>query len=332
MSSTSRLQYIDALKGFLIILVPASHIILFYYPDGAKDHLLRFIMSFYMPLFMFVSGFFCYRPNKPLDWKQSIKQRFTRLIPPFLMWSFVIPPALWNWDTVKLLEKVLYPDRGLWFLWVLFVLYVIFVLLSKIAEKIKLNQSLALLGGAIALSGIYLVTNFRYFGFQFIAWHFMFFTCGFLFHRYQTFLDKYWKHLFVVSAIVFPVLAWNWQMKAMPVLFGFTIQSSLWLYAYKFVTAIVAIPFFMYLFQMANNRLRFLDGLGKNTIGIYAIHFLLLGWIVKPAYAMHTTNTLYPYLFLIVMTAVVVALCNVLIYWIRKVAVLKWLLLGEKEK
>jgi fucose 4-O-acetylase-like acetyltransferase len=289
-----------------------------------------------MPMFMFVSGFFCYRPNKPLNWQQTIKQRFTRLIPPFIIWSFVITPALWNWNTAKLLEKVLYPDRGLWFLWVLFVLNVIFVLLSAFAEKKRFNQSLILIGGAFALFGIYLVTNFRYFGFQFIAWHFMFFTCGFLFHRYQTQIDKYWKYLFAVSAVFFPVLAWNWQMKEMPVLFGFSLQSSLWLYSYKFITAIFGIPFFWYLFRITNIKLNWLNRLGQNTIGIYAIHFLLLNYIVEPAYntiqynTIQYNNPLYPYLFLIVMTVLVVAICNLLIYGIRKVAVLKWMLLGEK--
>lgn len=150
--ATSRIQYIDALKGFLIILVPASHIILFYYPDGDKDHLNRFIMSFYMPLFMFISGYFCYRPNKMLDAKKAISQRFTKLIPPFILWSFVITPALWTWNVAKLLEKLLYPDRGLWFLWVLFVLYVIFVLLSKFADKIKFNQSLTLMEAQLSCS------------------------------------------------------------------------------------------------------------------------------------------------------------------------------------
>jgi fucose 4-O-acetylase-like acetyltransferase len=334
MENTNRRQYLDALKGFLIILVPASHIILFYYPDGEKDHLLRFIMSFYMPLFMFISGYFCYRPNKVLDAKKAISQRFTRLIPPFFLWSFFITPVLRNnWNPTKLLNILIDPDQGLWFLWVLFVLYVFFVLLSKIAERIKINQSLVLIGWVIALFVIYLVTNFRYFGFQFVAWHFIWFTCGFLFHRYETFLDKYWKYLFAVSAIIFPILAWNWQITAMPVLFGFSMQSSLWLYVYKGVTALISIPFFMYLFRMLDSKVSFFTSFGNNTIGIYAMHFLLLGWIVKPIHTyIHTTNTLTPYIFLIVMTAVVIVICNVLIYWIRKVKVLKWLLLGEKDK
>jgi fucose 4-O-acetylase-like acetyltransferase len=279
---------------------------------------------------MFISGFFCYKPNKPLDWKKTVSSRFSRLIPPFLIWSFIITPALWNFDAQKLIDKVLYPDRGLWFLWVLFVLNVIFVSLSKVAEKIRFNQSLILMAGAVALFGVYLVTNFRYFGFQFIAWYFMFFTCGFLFHCYQPFFTRYWKYIFAVSAVIFPILAWNWQMKDMPVLFGFSLQSSLWLYGFKFISAIFGIPFFIYLFQLANNKLNFLNGLGKNTIGIYAIHFLLLNWIVKPIY--NTIGALIPYIFLIVMTALVILICNILIYWIRKVMTLKWLLLGEKDR
>jgi fucose 4-O-acetylase-like acetyltransferase len=324
----SRLQDIDALKGFLIITVVAGHIIQRFFPDSINNQLFRIIYSFHMPMFMFLSGFVCYKPNQNMDWKQSLTRRFSQLILPFLVWTFVVSPLIrLDFDMKLLAKKIIFPDTGLWFLWVLFFIYVFYVSLSSIAEKLRFNQSLALWSGACALFGIYLITNFRYFGFQFISWYFMSFTLGFLFRQNQTSLQKYWKYLFACSLIVFPVLAWNWQMKQMPILFGFTINNNLWLYAYKFLSIIFAIPFFMYIFKLLNGRMQVLTVLGKNTLGIYVIHFLLLNWIVKPV---NTISIINPYLFLIIMTSVVITICILLIFYIKKVPALKWVILGEK--
>jgi fucose 4-O-acetylase-like acetyltransferase len=328
----TRLQYIDALKGFLIITVVAGHIVQSFHPNGVNNHLFRLIYSFHMPLFMFVSGFVCYRqPNRQLKLVEGIKRRFIQLMLPFLVWSFMVSPlVLWDWDVHRLLNRFLYPDRGLWFLWVLFFIYAIFISLSKIAEKLKFNQSLVLMVGAVALFSIYLISNFRFFGFQFIAWYFMFFTIGFLYHQYNEFVNMYLKYLFAISLLVFPILAWHWQMKIPPVIFGFSIRSNMWLYIYKFISVVFAIPFFMYLFKFRDGKFNVLPNIGRNTMGIYAMHFLFINFFIRPV---HTyTNTLTFYIFLIAAVVLLILLCMGVIYWIRKASILKLLLLGEKNK
>lgn len=50
-----RIQYIDRLKGFAILLVVMGHVSGFCYHEGAEE-MERFIGSFHMPLFMFLSG------------------------------------------------------------------------------------------------------------------------------------------------------------------------------------------------------------------------------------------------------------------------------------
>jgi fucose 4-O-acetylase-like acetyltransferase len=116
-----RLQYIDALKGFLIITVVIGHIIQQNFPESVNHQLFRIIYSFHMPMFMFLSDFVSYKPNQAIQFTSSIIRRFTQLMIPFLVWSFIISPLVsWNFDIIKLMEKLLYPDRELWFLWVLF--------------------------------------------------------------------------------------------------------------------------------------------------------------------------------------------------------------------
>ena len=48
-----RIQYIDSLKGFAIVLVVMGHIFGFSQPE---DGINTFIYTFHMPLFMFLSG------------------------------------------------------------------------------------------------------------------------------------------------------------------------------------------------------------------------------------------------------------------------------------
>ena len=60
---TGRLRYFDALRGFSMIFVVFSHVVLFSMGlTDVKDSTVNWvIMTFRMPLFFFVSGFFAYR-------------------------------------------------------------------------------------------------------------------------------------------------------------------------------------------------------------------------------------------------------------------------------
>lgn len=88
---------IDSMKTIAMISVVFTHIIQFVLLVDSFDsnHLYRYICSFQMPLFMFISGYLSYRNgiNKSIDF-YWLKQRFIRLIIPFLFWTF-------PWQVVK---------------------------------------------------------------------------------------------------------------------------------------------------------------------------------------------------------------------------------------
>lgn len=60
----ARISYIDQLKGIAILLVVLGHVI--GYNNCENSFLWRFIYSFHMPLFMFISGYVC-SPNNISD-------------------------------------------------------------------------------------------------------------------------------------------------------------------------------------------------------------------------------------------------------------------------
>ena len=52
----TRISYIDALRGFAIILVVIGHLVQNNYSDAYHNSILDVIYSIHMPLFFFISG------------------------------------------------------------------------------------------------------------------------------------------------------------------------------------------------------------------------------------------------------------------------------------
>ena len=108
-----RFTYIDNLRGFLILLVILGHCIQCIDTDFDHNIIFRYIYSFHMPLFMFISGFVSFKEN--YEWS-SVKKRFFQLIIPFMAWAMLGMTISGNYNWIWLTK----PDTALWFLWVLF--------------------------------------------------------------------------------------------------------------------------------------------------------------------------------------------------------------------
>lgn len=94
-SYNARFAEIDVLKGIAIALVVLGHVLAWFYGDFLERAetmsynemvLWRYVYSFHMPLFMFVSGFVVFNPLK----KYSVKQVFIRSM------SYIIPLLSWG--------------------------------------------------------------------------------------------------------------------------------------------------------------------------------------------------------------------------------------------
>lgn len=84
MMATKRLPYLDNIKGLLIILVVIGHAIQYCLPTYEMNIAFRFIYSFHMPLFFFVSGYLANRGR----WDSNvIRRRAIQLLIPFAAWA-----------------------------------------------------------------------------------------------------------------------------------------------------------------------------------------------------------------------------------------------------
>lgn len=90
----ARISYIDQLKGIAILLVVLGHVI--GYNNCENSFLWRFIYSFHMPLFMFISGYVAqitFRIEN-FGWNEVSSfmiKKFRTLLLPMITWGIVIP-------------------------------------------------------------------------------------------------------------------------------------------------------------------------------------------------------------------------------------------------
>ena len=89
-----RISYIDQLKGIAILLVVLGHVI--GYNNCEDSFLWRFIYSFHMPLFMFISGYVAqmtFRIER-FGWNETISfliKKLRTLLLPMVTWGSCYP-------------------------------------------------------------------------------------------------------------------------------------------------------------------------------------------------------------------------------------------------
>lgn len=185
-----RIGYIDAMRGFTMVLVVFFHALLFMHPDAADSSpVSSVLMSFRMPLFFFVSGFFAYRAAD--RWTSEVTADImVRKIRAQILCAtvfFMLYQYVWGLDPWAFVHT---GYNYFWFtigLFQMFALYVALNLVSRLTRRDITVPALVALSAAAALSG--LVTFGPGVG-QVLAWHkvvqyFPYFAAGILARRYR---------------------------------------------------------------------------------------------------------------------------------------------------
>ena len=119
----SRINYIDIAKCFAILCVIVGHTLCYdlygFEQAWAKSELEKFIYSFHMPLFMFLSGLVSVTAIGKGAVLKDVLKRIRTLVVPFL----VIGTAYSLWQNGKLDFVLVEMKSGYWYLWVLFAFY-----------------------------------------------------------------------------------------------------------------------------------------------------------------------------------------------------------------
>jgi fucose 4-O-acetylase-like acetyltransferase len=303
----SRIEYIDLLKAFAIFCAIWGHSIGDLRTSTSEwfflaDPVLKFLITFHMPLFFLISGFL-FSSSFDLSFKNFLQKRSAALLIPHVTWSILI--ALVNYGMTFLAWKTPFSDKPftifsqiqalfrpdpsteLWFFKDLFLTSLIVFISCKIFRK-RYVAFIASMLFVLFVSCFGVVGKIQRFMMP-IFW------TGILLKTYYPIFCKHLNKLLIGSGIVFLVCAYFYDYTYMIYLIDFpalvNFQQSLsegkivfdftniGVSVFRSLTGIVGSVFFFALFQRfwkKNSVISFLSRCGQLTVGIYGIQAILL--------------------------------------------------------
>lgn len=288
-----RLQWLDALRGFTMLLVVAYHVAQFAFSQNEKTSCsLPFLVLMRMPLFFFVSGFLAHRVHflwtlenvASTLWKKVQIQVLPALV--FLGIFIVLRRSGAFWDNfVDVMQRG--TKGGYWFTWVLLQMFVIYYLvIGCCRERWRGWATFVLWILSVGIyATIYMPKVFTYHKDLFFQYSsliqtmkFMqFFLFGNLVHRYwnqvQRLFDTAWFFPLVCTLAFFccaDIFRWH-TLKLM--------WTNLPRTTAMYCLLLMVVMFFRHYAQWFDSRKwvgRTLQYVGTRTLDIYLLHFILM--------------------------------------------------------
>ena len=283
---TGRLPYIDSCRGFVILLVIIGHVVqCLYRPKGFDSNVLfRVIYAFHMPFFFFLSGYVSRSEICSFaELIRVIKKRTLQLMLPFCLWGVYL--NLLDYEE-PIYVFFLKPDHGLWFCFHLYIAIVycyIVVYFSKILPYGggRVSKMLMLIIGYLVLKKISEWNTNDYGQTLMLLYFYPYYAGGMILGELRHLLVKYRYSIItaVLSIVVFLVLASVWYRipSAIPKDAPQFIHKLNSLLTYQYITAFMGILSTIMVFSRMNyTESKHLIYLGKCSLGIYAIHFVII--------------------------------------------------------
>lgn len=262
--TTNRIDWIDSLRGFAILLVIIGHLIQFNYQTSIRNDIFNIIYSFHMPLFFFISGI-CVSYSKEIknfsDLGKYGLKKFLQLIVPSIIWSVLIPLFF-----KKSLESFLNIESisSFWFLNILFTTYVTWGIYQYIGYKSKNRKYVNI--ATFLIWCILFAIDFKRISLMYLA----LFAFGYFYYttNYSILKNKY---ILSILAIVFFLYCGRFEYGTNTV----SQANRIWL---EFPLSIIASILLAELFKSTSKGKLYslLNYIGKYTLGIYLCHFIFI--------------------------------------------------------
>lgn len=320
-----RLLWIDALRGFLILTVILGHAL----QHGDYNHNIAWnvIYSFHMAAFFVISGYANYWSAMNA---KTLLRRAEQLLIPFLAWTVLV--AFRSGDFLNTLADEIFHPKMYWFIFALFFISALFISIKQLAGRLRISDFFCMIGGWLILVGLMLVANIRYFGFQYIAYYFVFYVLGYYINHCK------WTPqpgLIIAFGAGWLVLAPFWRMtEVSPLLSGLTfVPSPMLIFTYRFVAAALGALFLMFtapmMFANSNRLSKMFAYLGRESLGIYIIHIFIATYWTSYLARQLGTDTSGLFIFLDFLVKLVVSILGVEL--IKRIPYIRYLLLGIKQ-
>jgi fucose 4-O-acetylase-like acetyltransferase len=298
-----RLEWLDALRGFTMILVVAYHVAQSGFGESWRhSSSMPFLILFRMPLFFFVSGFLAYKASQVWNLRNLgvlvLKKLRVQLIPTAVFFLLAIALLYKNfWPSVE--EELMSPLKGgYWFtvalLWMFLIYYPFAYMESKMKHASWLPIVVLFLLSLVLYESCYqpkyfswaqgyrgakteLCNFLMYTSLSQVFLYFPFFLYGNIVHRYwqkaQRVMDSKWFFPLLIVIVIFCTLdALKWHYMRMT-------WAIVPLTLAKFLLLTIVFMYFrtyqQYFtkFTMMGATLQYI---GRRTLDIYLIHFLFM--------------------------------------------------------
>lgn len=355
-TNRKRIEWIDALRGFTMILVVFSHVETFGLDmssngDGIND----FFRLFRMPLFFFVSGFIAYRTEEVWDWnyyrKSMLKKLRVQLIPMLffgLLFAFTVFPYRYEVLTEGAIPTFFNsPDKiGYWFTEVLLEMFVVYYTVSFLMRRRGLRSRQVLLVliamGAFALSllGTSTFTTNRlcsWLCIHHLLIYFQFFVFGHLFSCYRDTCYRWLHNPYAMGTVLllFGGLYITYrQIHGMVDNTLAQVATKLVAEAIRYLGIVTVVAVFKHYehFFSSNTRMgRGLQYIGQRTLDVYLLHYFLIPAIPAIGLFFSTTgNMVLETTTVVLLSLLVIGFCLMISNIIRISPFLAHWLLGVK--
>ena len=156
-----RIEYIDAMRGFTMILVIYSHICHFCFGDSLLGFNAVFFL-FRLPCFFFISGWLFETTARKPFWQVSRRKMMVQLLPTFIFLFLLAPPPefFYQLGAVK---------GGYWFTFVLFEFFILYMLVVRLFRRWNFGVALLIALGSFIYARYYHVILSSAVGWQIYA-------------------------------------------------------------------------------------------------------------------------------------------------------------------
>lgn len=269
-----RIRWIDAGKGFAILLVVFGHVLLGLVRSGTyvkynndMRYVLELIYAFHMPVFFALSGYFFKALNNIKDFKELISKKLLALGVPYVSFSIIMfilqqigGGDVKNQTSVEQLINIYKTPIGyLWFLYILFFIYLYIGALTIYIKNEKLLISILIFGYIIAA-----IANFPIYFLQMtLIWAPLFYVGNVLKHR------KFKINLYTwIAAVIYLVHVPIFRMFHPRLDYVSQYNPGLW-GVFSFLGIYLG---FLFIPLISGRLLNILEKIGKKTIVIYLVH------------------------------------------------------------
>lgn len=345
MENTTRIEYIDAMRGFTILLVVMTHVSGFVLRVNMENafSLNSVFSEFRMPLFFFVSGFVFNK--KGVVWDSAQINSFFRKKVSVQIFSPLLFIVCFVYSHNYDLRTFLFaPDKmGYWFTFTLFEFFVIFVFLNRLFTMIKFRTNYSYILYVIIGCFFYVVCHDEHLiqlcklkegllGLLGVTtWcFFVFFILGAIVREYYEkfceYLDSKYVTLVCVSLFV--------------ILNVFGLKQFLGFRIFTFSTAVLGICILFALFRKhqetfsSKNKMgRLIQYVGRRTLDIYLIHYFFIDWSFASAFLdFSETNTpFFEFVVSLSISVIIIIACLIVSAVLRLNPLMAHYLFGQKN-